>query len=159
MQVRELLGMGHFLKKFIEEHNLPQKYQELIDSVNQAAQNQNPENVHTHLENLRKIHTEAENQILSPAQSKLLTDYGADKILGQNALSRLNGIFSEHQAHPQGLTEKLQELLNQTNQLAKKAKQLISILEPMLVELHLDSDELNENEGRLWLYFWASVVD
>ena len=68
-------------------------------------------------------------------------------------MDRVDKIFIEHQAHPQGLSSSLQQLMKETNQLAKKANELISVLEPMLVDLQVDSDEMNENEGRLWLYF------
>src|SRR6266571_1742180 len=151
MQVRELVDLGRFLKDFIEKHGLAAQYQQLINDVNQAAQNQNPQNVQVHLQQLRELHREAEKQILSPAQSKLLSDYGADKLLGNRALERLELIFQTHQAHPQGLVADLQALLNETNQLVARAKQLIRILEPMLGEV--DVGELGEEEGRLWLYF------
>ena len=96
MQVRELIGMGHFLKSFIQEHNLPKLYKELINSVNEAAQNKNPENVRVQLKRLRDTHTEADNQILSAAQNKLLDDYGANRLLGKNAMDRVDRIFVEH---------------------------------------------------------------
>ncbi len=153
MQIRELIILGHFLKKIIQEDNLPNEYQELINAINAAAQNQNPENVNVHLERIRQIHEDAEQQILSAAQNKLLEDYGAGELLGKSAIERVDNIFIEHQAHPQGLSSALQQLMKQTNQLAKKANELISALEPMMVELDVDSDEINENEGRLWLYF------
>lgn len=153
MQVRELIALGHFLKTFIQEHNLPNQYQQLIDAVNQAAQNQNPENVGLRFNDIIKIHKEAEQKILSAAQSKLLADYGGDQLLGRPAITRLEEIFRENQAHPQGLTSALQQITKETNQLAKKANQLISVLEPMLVELKIDTDDIDKNEGRLWLYF------
>ena len=153
MQVRELVVLGRFLKSFIQEHNLPEQYQQLINAINQATQNQNPENVRVHLDRIKQIHTEAEKQILSAAQNKLLNEYGADQLLGKIAMERVNKIFIEHQAHPQGLTSDLQQLMKETKELSKKATELISVLEPMLVELQIDSDEMDENEGRLWLYF------
>lgn len=153
MQVRELITLGRFLKKVIQEQNLPNQYQQLINAINEAAQNQNPENVRVHLERLKQIHADIEKQVLSAAQNKLLDDYGAGKLFGKNALERLDRIFIEHQAHPQGLISELKPLLNETNQLAQKANELISALEPMLVELQIDVDEIDENEGRLWLFF------
>lgn len=153
MQVRELIGLGHFLKTFIQEHNLPDQYQQLINAVNEASQNQNPENVRVRLNDIMKIHEEAEKKILSAAQNKLLVDYGGDQLLGKPAMARLDEIFRENQAHPQGLTSALQQIMKETNQLAKKANQLISVLEPMLVELQIDDEEMDKNEGRLWLYF------
>lgn len=153
MQVRELIGLGSFLKTFIQEHNLPDQYQQLINAVNEASQNQNPENVRVRLNDIIRIHEEAEKKILSAAQNKLLVDYGGDKLLGKPMISRLDEIFKEHQAHPQGLTSALQQIMKETSQLAKKANQLISVLEPMLVELQIDEEEMDKNEGRLWLYF------
>ena len=47
-----------------------------------------------------------------------IDDYGAGKLFGKNALERLDRIFIEHQAHPQGLISELKPLLNETNQLA-----------------------------------------
>lgn len=151
MQVRELVDVGRFFKDFIRDHQLPQKYQLLIDAVNQAAQNQNPENVPTHFDALLQIHEEAEKKVLSPAQSKLIDEYGATELLGRPAAARLERIFSEHRAHPQGMVSALQELLSETNRLAKRASQLIDVLDPMLVDLA--PDESTEEEGRLWLYF------
>ena len=47
MQVRELVDLGRFLKKFIQEKQLPRLYDQLVNAINQAAQNQNPEAVGT----------------------------------------------------------------------------------------------------------------
>ncbi|HPL67472.1 MAG TPA: hypothetical protein PLG94_13140 [Smithellaceae bacterium] len=151
MQVRELVELGRFFKTFIQEKQLVSQYKQLINAVNQAAQNQNPQEVQKQLQRLRMLHTEAEKRILSPAQSKLMSDYGADRMLGRQARELLDEIFTQHQAHPQGLTDALQSMLNETNTLAKRAEQLISVLEPML--LVLPSGEPGDGEGRLWLYF------
>ncbi|MCW9058533.1 MAG: hypothetical protein OQL11_06660 [Gammaproteobacteria bacterium] len=153
MQVRELVELGAFLKEFIQEHGLPNLYQELVNAVNQAAQNQNPGNVTTNYNRLLQVHAEADERILSPAQSKLVVDYGADKLIGKNASQRLTSIFDKHRAHPQGMVAAITEMLNETNQLAKRSNQLVSVLEPMIQEHKLDEEELGENEGRLWLYF------
>jgi hypothetical protein len=151
MQVRELVDLGRFFKTFIQEKQLVSQYKQLISAVNQAAQNQNPQDVQTQLQRLKELHTEAEQRILSPAQSKLMADYGADRLLGRQASEHLDEIFAQHQAHPQGLTEALQIMLNDTNALAKRAEQPINVLEPMLVDFA--TGEPNEGEGRLWLYF------
>lgn len=151
MQVRELVDLGRFFKTFIQEKQLANQYNQLISSVNQAAQNQNPQNVQLQLQRLKEIHAEAEKRILSPAQSKLMSDYGADKLLGRCANERLDEIFMQNQAHPQGLTAALQVMLTETNTLAKRAEQLINVLSPMLVDLTVR--EPTEGEGRLWLYF------
>jgi len=153
MQVRELVGLARFLKSYIQENNLPEQYQQLINAVNQAAQNQSPENVPAKLEEIIAIHKEAEMKILSAAQSKLLADYGGDQLFGRPAITRLHKIFRENQAHPQGLASALQQMMKETNQLAKKTNQLISVLEPMLVELQIDEKDIESDEGRLWLYF------
>ncbi|MBN2287637.1 MAG: hypothetical protein JXI43_14410 [Tissierellales bacterium] len=153
MQVRELIELGAFLKEFIQEHNLPSLYQVLINSINQAVQNQNPENVNINYQKLIDIHMEADKRLPSPAQLKLIADYGADKLIGKTASNRLSEIFDKYRAHPQGMVNALQELLNETNQLAKRSNQLVTVLEPMIEEYNLDDEELGEKEGRLWLYF------
>ncbi len=151
MQVRELVDLGRFFKTFIQEKQLANQYKQLINAVNQAAQNQNPQDVQNHLQRLKAIHTEVEQRILSPAQSKLMSDYGADKLLGRRANEHIDGIFEQNQVHPQGLVTALQVMLNDTNTLAKRAEQLINVLEPMLIDL--TTGEPGEGEGRLWLYF------
>ena len=151
MQVRELVEVGRFLKTFIQEKQLANQYQQLINAVNQAAQNLNPQEVQAQLKRLKALHAEAEQRILSPAQSKLMSDYGADRLLGIQAIERLDEIFMRHQAHPQGLTEALQVMLKETNTLVKRADQLVNVLEPMLA--NLPAGEPSEEEGRLWLYF------
>lgn len=153
MQVQELVTLGQFLKTFIKERNLAGVYQQLIDAVNQAAQNQNPENVQTHLVALRKLHEEVVQQVLSPAQAKLMEDYGAHELLGKAALEQLDQIFASHQAHPQGLVAALQKLLKRTNQLVSNATQLVTVLEPLLESIKDMEPELANDEGRLWLYF------
>lgn len=151
MQVRELVDVARFFQEFIQARELPQKYQQLIDAVNQAAQNQNPQNVHIHYGDLLKLHRDAEERVLSPAQGRLIADYGAADLLGANARTRLERIFDEHRAHPQGLVAALQEVLNDTNRFVKRANQLVSNLDPMLVAV--EHDDLEADEGRLWLYF------
>ena len=154
MQIRELVTLGRFLKRIVQEKNLQNQYEQLITSINEAGQNQNPENVNINLKRLKEIHTEAENQVLSPAQSKLLEDYGAKELLGKKAIDRINDIFMQHQANPQRISSEIQQMKKKTNQLVNKANELISALEPMLVELQIDNDKVNNmDEGRLWLYF------
>ncbi len=151
MQVRELVDLARFLKTFIQDKGLVSQYEQLINAVNQAASNQSPQNVQTFLQSLRETHSEAEKQILSPAQSKLMSEYGADKLLGRLASERLDSIFATNQAHPQGLVSALQALVNETNQLINRSSGLIKALEPMLVVPELEKPD--EQEGRLWLYF------
>lgn len=158
MQVTELVELARFLKEFIQDRQLANQYQQLIAAVNQAAQNQNPQNVQVQFDRLMSLHRAADAQVLSPTQNKLLSDYGADKLLGMRAAERLVTIFQNRQAHPQGLTSDLQSLLNETNELVVRADQLIKILTPMLAEV--DADQLGEGEGRLWLFFAnAASVD
>jgi len=151
MQVQELVDVARFFKEFIQERQLLQQYQQLINAVTQAAQNQNPQNVEVQLEGLLNLHQEAEERVLSPAQEKLITEYGAGDLLGAKARSRLEHIFTEHRAHPQGQINALQVLLNETNQFVKRANELVDTLGPMLVKL--EPDGLQRDEGRLWLYF------
>lgn len=153
MQIHELVELARFLKFFVEENNIAGMYQELIDSVNAAAQNQNPQDVRANLDKLRKLHINAENRVLSPARRKLMEHYGADELLGRKAIDFLDTTFAENQAHPQGLTQALQKQLKQIKQLVQRASQLISALEPLIHDLGLDVGELGKNEGRLWLYF------
>ena len=87
MQIRELVELGAFLKEFIQTQALPNQYTELINAINQAAQNQNVGQVDAFYKKLLQTHQEAEKQILSPAQSKLLSDYGAENILGHTAIT------------------------------------------------------------------------
>lgn len=152
MQVRELVQLGAFLREFIQENTLEQLYQQLITAVNQAAQNQNPQNVTNFYQKLLEVHAEAESRILSPAQSKLIIDYGADKLIGRNASIRIEGIFDSHRGHPQGMVQALQVMMKETTQLASRSNQLVDVLEPMIQKHELDED-LGVNEGRLWLYF------
>jgi hypothetical protein len=70
MQVHELVEVGRFLNKFIQTNDLPGLYQALIDAVQQAAQNQNPQEVGKSLDNLRRLHQQAEEQVMSPALTR-----------------------------------------------------------------------------------------
>lgn len=157
MQVKELVKLGSFLKNSLEKNGLVSLYQQLIASINQAAQNQSPQNVHVYLQQIKDTHVNADREILSPAQHKIMIEYGADKLLGKVALKRLEDIFSKNQAHPQGLVANLQSLMNETTQLVQRASQLIEVLSPMIEGLDLDGDELADDEGRIWLYFTHDV--
>lgn len=158
MQVHELADVGRFLRDFIRDRDLRRSYKELISAVNQAAQNQNPQEVQASLDRLLALHEEAEKQVLSPAQAKLLADYGGTKVLGREATARITAIFDQHRGHPQGIVEALQAMLQDTSEFASRAEQLVAALEPMLVG---DEEQpLGQDEGRLWLYFAeAASVD
>src|SRR5262245_9344746 len=116
MQIHELVDLGKFLRDVIERQALAQRYKQLISAVSRASQNQSPQDVLIELEQLRKIHEEIDKELLGSAQSKLLSDYGADEILGRRAIERLDEIFREHGANPQGLNAALEKLRSETNE-------------------------------------------
>ncbi len=151
MQVRELIQLAKFLKKTVEEADLPSHYQQLIQAVDQAAQDQNPQEVDEQLNRLKTLHTEAEKTNLSIPQRKLLDHFGGRDLIGQSAIHRLDSAFEKHKAHPQGLTAALNEMASETEQLRDRAHNLIQAVEPMLSDLV--EEEVKENEGRLWLSF------
>lgn len=153
MQVTELVKMAEFLRDFLMERNLPNLYEELINAINEVAQSNNPENVAQKREALLEVHREAAKASLSPAQDKLMADYGANALLGLSAVQRIEDLFQQHQAHPQGLVNSLNELKAETDQLRERANQLVDVLQPMLDSKAIEEAELGENEGRLWLYF------
>lgn len=159
MQIHELVQLGRRLKALIEDNKLVSEYDQLISAVNQAAQNQNPHAVNVRLENLKQLLEQIEQDSLTPAQAKLMAEYGGDKLLGRRAIERLDDIFSRHKAHPQGLASAIQTLRNETSELASKATQLVRVVEPIVEEVK-DEEQLEEGEGRLWLYFAdAASVD
>ncbi len=155
MQVSELVDLARFLNTFVADQALISAYDQLIGAVNRAAQNQNPEDVAPKLAKLFELHDEAAKKVVSPAQARLLEDFGASTVLGAPAAKRIREIFEEHQAHPQGLTSALEQLKNDTNRMTSRATQFVTSLEPMLDEVM--RDDLQENEGRLWLNFDEAV--
>lgn len=155
MQVRELVAVAQFFRDFVQREQLVQRYQELIAAINEAAANQNPQNVQSRLDALLDLHRKAEARVMSPAQRHLMAEYGVTGLLGDDAIERLDRAFLEHRAHPQGLVNAVQAMLNETTQLAKKANQLVGALEPLLATT--EPPEIGESEGRLWLQFADAV--
>ncbi len=149
MHTRELITLGLFLREVIRSQNLPNLYQELIDAVS----NQNLDDVGTCYQALIEAHRDAEKQVLSPAQKKLIKDYGAENLLGSSAVARLETIFQENRAYPPGVIEALGEMLRETINIAERAELLIKALEPLLESGTITDDELGDEEGRLWLSF------
>lgn len=158
MQIRELVQLGKFLSQTLSESNLPNLYQQLVNAINKAAQNQKPTQVQTLLEKIRTVHEDAAEKITSPAQSKLLKDYGADRLIGSAAVKRIDEILLSNQAHPQGLASAFGELLNETNELNQRATQLIEVVQPLFPIVEEVDSELAADEGRLWLYFSENVA-
>lgn len=157
MQIRELVGLAKYLKAMLSETGLPNLYQELINAINQASQNQEPHQVEQALSQLIAAHEKAEQFVASPAQARLLQDYGGDKLLGKAAIDRINEILAKNQAHPQGLVQGFKGMMAETNQMNKQAGELINVVEPLFHILEDVDTDLDENEGRLWLYFSEDV--
>jgi hypothetical protein len=153
MQVQELVTLGRFLQSVIKDQNLLGQYQQLIEAVNKAAQNQEPENVAIQLAKLRRLHQNIEEQVLSPAQAKLMHDYGAHELLGRAAIEEIDKIFLKHQANPHALASSLSRFVKRTTQLVTNAAQLVNVVEPLIASVKETEPELAEGEGRLWLYF------
>jgi hypothetical protein len=152
MHISELVEVARFLKTFVEGKNLLRQYDQLVNAVQSASQNQRPENVQKFLKGLIAIHEDASRQVYSPAQQRVIDDYGAGELLGEAAVQRLEGIFEEHSAHPQGLIAALQAMQQETQKMVERARALIDALGPLLEE-EQEEEGAREGEGTLWLYF------
>lgn len=153
MQVHELVEVAEFLKRFLAEKSLAQEYKNLANCVQQASNNQEPQQVDKQLEKIREIHLEADKLSLSPSKTKLMEEFGAQDLLGLTALKRIDEIFQKHRAHPQGLIQAINHLESKTQQLSKRSSSLVSSLDPLIESIGIDEDETEDGEGKLWLYF------
>lgn len=151
MQVHELLYLAEYLRDFFADKQLVAAYQQLIDAATKAASGNNPQQVGPRIERVREIHRDAIAVVLSPAQEKLLRDFGAFEVLGKKALAEFEAVLADNQAHPQGLAKALQPLKDKAEKFEQKTTTLIDPLRDMIAEE--DEEKLGPDEGRLWLYF------
>jgi hypothetical protein len=156
MLVSELLAAAQFLREFVEKREVAQRLQELVEAVGKAAQNQAPGAVEAALAKLEQLHADADLAEQSPATRRLIKQFGGFQVLGTGAMLRIRAIFNEHRANPPAITAALQGVMSETTALAKRAKQLIATLGPMMEEV--PDSALAADEGRLWLFFEHQVA-
>ncbi len=151
MQVHELLYLTEFLRDFFTDKQLATAYQQLIEALNQAASGNNPGQVAPKIDRVREIHRAAQEVVLSPAQEKLLRDFGTFSVLGESALADFERILRKNQAHLQGLAKALQPLKDKADAFQARAAALVDPLREMVDSA--EDAQLGPDEGRLWLYF------
>lgn len=151
MDVRELVNIAKYLQETLQQPKLPNRYNNLISALQQAAQGQNVEQVAVRREEVEEVHRSAASQTLSIAEQLLLKWLNADAVVGSGALARIAAIFRRAEANPHAAIAEFQQLQQETATVAQRAATIIQSVEPMLEVA--PPEPLEPNEARLLLFF------
>jgi len=152
MQMRELISVLEEIDGSLKDNNIVSLYKKLITSLNQARKKPSPEvsaKVVQHRELIRAAHDTLASDGQLPFNPALYEKLGAGNLIGNGAMDRIDEIFQIYEADPSSMAEAMGELLDQTNELVQKVRELRDGLRPLVEDRPLPAPD----EGILQILF------